>query len=68
MQVQVKVLELCYLNNRLYDVGETLYVAESDASAPCFERLDLEDSDAVERPRRGRPRKGSMAAEGSEDE
>lgn len=62
MQVQVKVLELCYLNNRLYDVGETLSVAESDASAPCFERLDLEDSDVVERPRRGRPRKEVASA------
>jgi hypothetical protein len=62
MQVQVKVLELCYLNNRLYDVGDTLYVEESDASAPCFERLDLEDSDAVERPRRGRPRKEVTSA------
>lgn len=62
MQVQVKVLELCYLNNRLYDVGETLSVAESDAAAPCFERLDFEDSDVVERPRRGRPRKEVASA------
>jgi hypothetical protein len=66
MQVQVKVLELCYLNNRLYDAGETIIVDEETSKAPCFERLDLEDSDAVERPRRGRSRK-DMAAQGDDN-
>jgi hypothetical protein len=63
MKVQVKVVEVCFLNNRLYEVGDQLAVEESDASAACFERLDEhQDSDAVERPRRGRPRKEVAAA------